>query len=289
MTILTEKAMLASLNISAWNATKHDPTVSDKVARDHNADRDMGRYTKRLIAKERLDAIREAATKARHHHYDHTLPWLDTGARILPAASYFDYMRDQNAFAAQFDAAVADFVSVYPVVLDEAKRKLGKLFNPADYPSHAAIRERFVMRVAINQMPEPDDFRVQLGAEEEQRIRDDINARLGQAASGCVNEVWTRIHDHVAKMVERLGAYKVTKDGVQGAFRDSLVENIRELCDIMPALNVTNNNALEDMRQTLMQELCAIDAPVLRDDTKVRKAVAKKAAAILKDVSDFMA
>ena len=290
MTILTEKAMLVSFNVSAWRARLADRDVTEAVEREHGAERGMGRFSKRLIAKERLAAIDHAAAKARHHHYENTLPWLDNGSRILPAASYFDYTSKQNAFIAQFDQAVDEFVKVYPVVLDEAKQKLGRLFKPEDYPSASEIRSKFSMTAHFNPLPEAEDFRVNLGELEQKRIREAIEERLGEAARGCVRDAWQRIHDHVARMAERLAAYKVNGDGkVENTFRDSLVENMRELVKILPALNVTNDNMLADMTYTLEQELCAIDAPELRQDSKARKAVAKKAAAILKDVSDFMA
>jgi hypothetical protein len=290
MTTLTEKSMLVSFNISTWRARITDRTVTAEVEQAHGAERGMGRFSKRLIAKERLETIDTIAAKARNHHYTNTLPWLDNGARILPAASYFDYTAKQNAYIEQFDRAVADFVTVYPVMLDEAKRKLGRLFKADDYPSPSAIGDKFKMTLAVSPLPEAEDFRVKLGDDEEARIRQAIEARLGEAAQGCVQDAWQRIHGVVERMVDRLKSYSVDKDGkVQNTFRDSLVENVRELADILPALNVTNNNALAEVRDRLVSELCAIDAPVLREDAKTRRAVAKKAEAILKDVSDFMA
>ena len=81
MTIVTEKAMLARLKISMWTARKHDRSVSEQVAQQHGADPDVGRYSKRLVAAERLEQIRLLAARARQHHYDNTLPWLDDGVR----------------------------------------------------------------------------------------------------------------------------------------------------------------------------------------------------------------
>lgn len=291
MTTLTDKAMLASLKISRWSASASDRDIAEKVAREHLAENAaVGRYTKRLVAKERLDAIRELGKGARYHHYENTLPWLDAGARILPAASYFAYMQKQNAFQAQFDTAVGAFVAIYPTMLDEAKRALGRLFNQNDYPSASAMARKFRYAIDINPLPTGDDFRITLGDMEEQRIRESIEGRLGEAAQGAVQDVWKRIHDHVAHMVERLQSYTVDQDGkAQNTFRDSLVENIRELVDIMPALNVTNSNSLEDMRQRLAEQLLEVDAPTLRADKKKRREIAKRAETILKDVSDFMA
>jgi hypothetical protein len=290
MTTLTEKAMLVSVRISRWQASITDRAITEKVIRDAGAHDGAGRFNKRLVAAERLDKLRELGKGARYHHYENTLPWLDNGARILPAASYFDYMQRQNAFKAQFDTAVAQFLTEYPDVITEAKKALGTMFKASDYPSISDMQRKFAYAIDVMPLPEAEDFRIALGDMEEKRVREQLEARLGEAAQGCVRDVWERIAKHVGHMTERLKAYHVDDDGkVQNTFRDSLVENIRELVDILPALNVTNSNSLEVIRQRLSEELLEVSAPELRDDAKKRRAVAKKAEAILKDVSDFMA
>ena len=290
MTVVTEKAMLAKLRISRWAASKHDKKISADVAAQHGADVTMGRYSKRLVAKERLETIAQIATRARHHHYENTLPWLDDGARILPAANYFDYMQQQNAFRAEFEQAVSAFEKEYPVVLDDARRSLNGLFNEADYPDPGQIASKFAMQVDVDPMPTAEDFRVALSEDENARIRESIQGRLDDAVQGAINDVWHRVHDTVAKMVERLRAYEVDGDGkVHNAFRDSLVGNIRALSELLPKLNITNSNALEVMRQRLADELCSFDAPVLREDATIRNEIAANAEAILADIKDLMA
>jgi len=288
--ILTDRAMLVSLSISRWTANKSDKNLSNQVAADHNADPDMLSTRRRLVAKARLDVIREIGARARHHHYECTLPWLDDGARILPAASYFDYMAKQNAFESEFNYAVEDFVIDYPMIVDQAKLSLNGLFNPADYPDSASIRKKFSMACTILALPSKDDFRVALGEQEQERVKEQIELRLADAANGAVADVWQRVHERVERMVERLRGYSVDANGkVQNAFRDSLVENIRELAtNIMPALNITNNNRLEDMRQRLLDDLCQIDAGTLREDSTVRDDIAAKAESILADIQSVM-
>jgi hypothetical protein len=244
MTIITEKAMLARLKISRWGASKHDRAISEQVAVQHQADPSMGRYSKRLVARERLEEIRQIATRARHHHYENTLPWLDDGARILPAANYFDYMAQQNALKAD----------------------------------------------DVDPMPTAEDFRVALSEDENARIREQIQGRLDQAVDGAMHDVWQRMFTAVEHMVERLRAFEVDQDGkVKNTFRDSLVDNVRSLVELLPKLNITGSNQLEDMRHRLADELCQIDTWDLRQDQSQREQVASKAEAILEELKDVMA
>jgi hypothetical protein len=290
MSVVTDKAMLASLKISRWSASKHDKNITEEVAKKHGADPTMGRYSKRLIAKERLEEIAQIATRARHHHYENTLPWLDDGARILPAANYFDYMQQQNDLKALFEQAVAGFAREYPAYVDEAKRSLNGLFRPEDYPAASDIAGMFAMTVEIAPMPEAEDFRVSLSDAENARIREQIQGRLDEAVEGAMQHVWERMFEAVERMVERLKNYSVDSNGkVKNAFRDSLVTNIRELVELLPKLNITGNNMLEDMRHRLNDELCQIDATVLRENATVRKEVAQNAEAILAEIKNAMA
>lgn len=289
MTAVTEKAMLARLKVSWWGAAKHDKDISEKVAKDYNANPKMGRYSKKLIAAETLDEIRMIARRARRHHYANTLPWLDDGSRILPAASYFDYMTEQNAFKAEFERLADQFADEYPEHVEHSKTLLGKAFKAHEYPGANRIRSLFGMNHEIEQMPSADDFRVAVSEEENARIREQIQARMDAGVQVAVNDLWGRINEHVTNLVDRLRAYDTQEDGKTEKQRDKLVKNtreaIKELVDVLPKLNITGSNALEEIRHKLDADLSSIDPhdPASRDDAT------KKAEAILADVADFMA
>src|SRR5215475_7553907 len=83
---LSSRAMLCSLSISQWSASKHDRQASEEIAAHHGAQPDVGRYNKLLIPREKLAEVRKIAGEARREHYFMTLPWDDSGFRVLPAA-----------------------------------------------------------------------------------------------------------------------------------------------------------------------------------------------------------
>jgi len=138
-------------------------------------------------------------------------------------------------------------------------------------------------------LPSADDFRVQLGSREVNRIRRQIEASTRQAMDDAMHEVYGRIFKVVEHMATRLRAYTVTADGVQNTFRDSLVENVRELVDVLPALNINNDPRLTDVISHMRDNLLTYSGDVLRDSAAARIETAQAAEAILKSVSDFMA
>jgi hypothetical protein len=93
--------------------------------------------------------------------------------------------------------------------------------------------------------------------------------------------------------IERLEAFEEREKGDKsdrtGIFRDSLVNNIKELVNIIPALNLTETPEIEAMRVKLLRQLCASPPEELRQSPLVRQHVLDRANAILKEVSEFLA
>ena len=288
---LTSRAMIVSLNISQWTARKTDKRVSDQVARDNGASADAGKYNKSLVAREALENIAECVTAAREFHYAQTLPWLDSGARVLPAANFFSYRSQMNVFTHRFYGAVADFIGNYPAAVDEAKDRLGSMFSPADYPDSAKIANAFKMGVRFMPLPDSNDFRVQLSAEDTARVKADIEKDVRSATQTAMADLWKRIHDAVTHMADRLRKYSIdaTTGKAANPFRDSLVENLRELVEILPRLNFTGDAKLSAMHQQIAAELTAIDAADLRTDANARGRVATAAEQILATMESRMA
>ena len=290
MTQLSERAMLVSLATKHWSARRHDKKISDEVAEQHRADADVGRYNKLLLARGRLSGVTSVISNARAHHYKNTLPWSDEGARILPAAHYFDYTQAQQSFAEQFRIAVADFVDNYPTYVAEARQRLNGMFSEADYPHPSRIARRFQLRHQVMPLPSAADFRVGLDKGEVDRIRADIEQRMGETFREATRDLWVRVHECVQHMHERLSGYGQDKAGkVVGPFRDTLVTNLRDLVELLPKLNVTGDPQLEQMRDRLAKKLCQHEPQELRDDARLRKAAVKEAADVLSAMAGYIA
>lgn len=299
--VIAARAMLAGLKIKQWSGRKLDAKVTAETNRAHGATADAGRYNKALVSRDALAEIVAIANRARKEHYARTLPWADDGARILPAAAYLDFMNVARELRTEFDAAVAKFVSGYGDFRDAAKVRLNGMFDAADYPPPDAIAARFGFDVGILPMPDAADFRVDVGDAEADRIRADIQARTDAAIRDAMGDCFTRVCEAVGNMADKLAADRTNEKGetVPAIFRDSLVENVRELAGLLPALNITGNAALAAVADRMAGELLRYDADDLRTDAGARKRTAEAAAAILADakagadalahVSDFMA
>lgn len=279
--MLNERAMLTVLSMSTWTARKVDKEVTHRTNQDHDAAADASRVNKQLVSKAALADIVTLRNSARSYHYARTLPWLDDGARILPAKIYDDYWRTIEGMRMTFDQKVSDFLSGYDDYVRDAERSLGRMFKRGDYPSQSDIARKFGFGVRLLPLPNADDFRVSMSDDAAARIRADIEAGLQSAMGDAVADVFSRIHERVAHMVEKLG-------DKEARFHSTLVGNIAELVELLPGLNITDDARIDQLARD-MKKLTRYDASALKDDDACRMAVHDDAAVILSQVSSFMA
>lgn len=278
---LTEKAMLVRQAIKTWSGRMYDRAASEDIAQRNNALVDAGRYNKVLVDPAALAPITKIVSEARKHHYTNTLPWEDWGARLLPASRYFDYVQEQNRLQGLFEQEVRRFAADFPQHMAAAQSKLGGLFDPDDYPNAADIEGRFAFGFTFLPLPNEADFRVNLGTEEEKRVRSEIESSVQQMVNRATRNIWDRAYEAVSNMYERLA-------DSDGRFKNSLVGNIRELVALMPSLNITDDPELERIRREMEARLCKYEPQSLREDPTIRADVARDAADILADMGAFM-
>lgn len=290
--VLSTKAMLSHLKVSRWGGRVHDKATSREVLIAKRADAQSGLFTTRLIKKKAFADIAGAEHEARAYHWMHTQPWFDDGPRILPTALYMKYIKEMNDVKGRFDKAVEEFLKEYPAHIAEARTALGDLFDSEYYPSVESMRTKHALEIVITNCPDTQDFRCDLPSEVLDDIKADMEKRLKKQMDSTIADVSERIQDVVGRMAERLKAYSPAdkKGGIKatGTFRDSLVDNVRELAELIPAFNMKGDAKITKLVTRMKKELCEFDADVLREDDLVRAKVSKSADDILATVGAFI-
>lgn len=278
---LNDRALLVQLNISQWTARKYDKRATKEVADAHNTTIAAGRYNKSLLPmNDYLDRVHRKSTVIRTKYYTNTLPWGIEGTQLLPSANYLAFMTDFRNEKSEWEALVLDFVVNYDDLKSQAKLMLGSLYNEADYPSRDEIMRKFGMDMAI--MPVPStDFRVALSESEIGSIRSDLEARLREASASAMKDVWERLFERVKHIVEKLS-------DPAAIFRDSMVDNAKEICALLPRLNFADDPDLEALRHEVEHKLTKYHPDALRNDPDLRRDTAAEAKAIMDKMSVFM-
>ena len=277
---LNDRALLVQLNVSQWTARKYDKRASKEVTTAHGAASAAGRFNKSLLPmNDKLDNIHKKTTFIRTKYYDNTLPWGLDGTMMLPTANYLAFMSDFRKEKGEWESLVQEFLDEYDQMKLDAQRILGSLYDAADYPNVLELRHKFKMDMAVFPVPSAD-FRVAIGSEELTRIQQDVERRVKEAEQAALKEVWNRLYERVKHMAEKLADPKAI-------FRDSMVENAREICAMLPRLNFNDDPNLEAMRQQV--EASLIKHPeALRNDPDLRRDTAAEAKAIMDKMGAFM-
>src|SRR6202048_3559550 len=273
--MITERAMLAAVHISIWTAVKHDRKVSRDVANQHGAHESAGRYNKQLLrGAEKLDALRTLAGQIRQHFYKITLPWSDEGYRLLPAHFYFDLTTQMREYEQNFSKQVEDFLDVYPSYIEQVRPELNGLFREEDYPSANALRKKFGLKLEVLPIPSGDDFRVTTSAEEQARVAREIDANVRQSLQKGTEYLWSRLKSVVSHMADRLNE-------PESRFHASLVTKVFDRVDLLPQLNVGQDQELNRFAAEIRNRLCVYPAHQLKKSDILRVATASNAAALL--------
>ena len=276
--MITERAMLAAVHISIWTAIKHDRKVSREVAEQHGAYAGAGRYNKQLLREaERLESLRTLSGQIRLYFYKITLPWSDEGYRLLPAHFYFELTTKMREFEQAFAQQVEEFLAVYPSYIEQVRPELNGLFREEDYPSTDKLRNKFGVKLEVLPIPSGNDFRVTLSEEEQARVAQEIDENVRQSLQKGTEDLWTRLKGVVVHMVERLNE-------PESRFHASLVTNIGELVDLLPRLNVNQDEELNRFAGEIRDRLCGFTARDLKKNEILRAATANDAAQILTEM-----
>lgn len=277
---LNDRALLATLNIGGWAGRKLDKKVTQDVARTNGVSTSAGRYNKSLLPNcELLDNIHSKAGLVRTEFYDNTLPWGIEGTFILPTSNYLQFTRKFRSDRSDYFSLVDDFAAQYPALKAKAQHDLGPLYCESDYPSEDVIRDKFYMDIQFFPVPS-SDFRVQIASDELMRIRLDVEQQVKDAQAVAMKDLWNRVYAKVEHIAQKLADPKAI-------FRDSMIDNAKDLCDLLPRLNFTDDPRLEALRVEIEGKLIK-NPEILRLHPEIRRDTAADAKAIMDKMSAIM-
>ena len=252
------------IDFSVGTATlrKLDKKASAEVEIQNNAHPRMANVHKKLLGDcQELIAIRKFVGNVRNSHYRMTLPWSDMGMRIIPTTKYFDYHKQMTEYQNEFYTMLDKFIGVYDWAVIQAETTLGDMFNKNDYPSVDTLRAKFNWRLSYIPMPDAGDFRVDIGNEQADAIRE----QCAEYYSTMFHQAIQEIAEPLKNMSERLD-YSNGED--KKVFRDTLVSNVVTAIDL---LGVTSDPKFAKIKQELDHAFTGITPDALREDPYLRR------------------
>ena len=288
--ILSERAMLVALHVTGWSGRKLDKDVGADVASRANAvgePKEIGSYSKRLVVGAAITEVSKLGSAIRKIHYMYTMPWDDTGVRLLPVTTYDRYVQYIDELVSRRHEAREEFLAAYPTYVNEARTRLGTLFNEGDYPTSEELREKIGAEYNFSPLPKAEHFVVSgLMAEQAQKIRESIIEQTEAKLVGTVTNLWNRLASAIENMHEKL---EPDAEGNYRVFQESSLTHLREVAALIPDLNISGDENLNLLASEVDLLLDGVEVNSLRPKnsaydedthTKVRDGIADMSAAL---------
>lgn len=278
MNSILTKAVLCKVSISMFNPKRTDSKITNEVLHEKNAKRNAGIWMKNIIDPKALDPITRLASKSRQVHYKFTLPWGNDAWRILSNKIFLDYQKELTDCKKEFKDQVNIFIANWDTFVEQAKVSLNTMFNPLEYPALNTLRNSFDFAIDFCPLPDDGDFRVELAQNDIDEMKENLNERMKKAQEDATRDLWIRLQQPIACIVEKLS-------DSEAIFRDSLIENVKEIITLIPKINIEDNPLLNSFANEC--NVLIKDPQLLRDDKQEREKTALKAQELLEKLKGY--
>jgi hypothetical protein len=279
---IATSAMMVELNISCWTARKLDKRVSEEVDSAKNTKVKAGNYHKHLLAgNPHHEAVIRYAASCRLWNTQQTIPWSDSGPRIVTMENLFNggYKKQLDDRKVEFERLTDVFMGVYPTLISAAAFQLGDLFNREEYPEPEAVAKKFRFNYTLTPIPTAGDFRIDIGEQAKAELVAQYETAFNERLNHAMRDVWQRLYECLTHMSERLAS---DDEGKRKVFHGTILTNARELIGLLSRLNITNDPKLEEARRDLSAALINTYIDTLKESDYIRENVKAKVDDILK-------
>lgn len=287
---LADRAMLVYVSISCWSARKLDKKQTQKTVAEAGATADAARVNKHLLANadSALKKIQQKANQIRDYLDSNTLPWDDAGNRLLSNEQSLLVVGQLHALDQEFRQLVDEFIDEYPVLRAEAVKNLGDMGDDSDYPQPDQVRQKFKVSITFSPVPVSfGDVRTGMSAEQAQAWQSVFENKVRDQTNRALRAAYERLRENLSKYVDRLKPREDDPGRVQ-IFRDSMVESLRETCDLLDSLNVFDDAELRQINRHVRSGIAAHDPDTLRGSVEVATLVQREAADVLQRMEAFL-
>lgn len=255
-----------------WFGTRKSLSREQKeqAADSFGAESDFLSAGKKLIDTQhpKFKAVTAVRTRTVNYWKGMSLPYPETGIRLIRQDALDDFARRMNGFRGELEEAVVDLGDHYDELMNAARRRLGSLYSAADYP--ASLQGLFAVDWEFPSVEPPDYLRrlnPELYEQECERVRSRFDEAVRLAEAAFIDE----FAQLVSHLCERLGG---GHHGRPKVFRNSAVDNLRDFFERFRSLNVGTNAELDELVDQAQQIVGGVRPQNLRDNTGLRQQVA---------------
>lgn len=279
ITSLATSAVLVSVDVNVWSATKQDRGISSEVTKSKNADSNAGRFVKNLLAN---NVYHKDLVNYRQTIYNwlkrNTYRW-NISQDLLPTINLEKFKSEYDEHQTEFYRLLDDFCDRYDTIKSNMAFSQGDMYNADDYPSVDDVKRKFACNLYVSEVPE-QDFRCQVA----QDLARDLKLQYQKQAEEIVKNVLHQQTERITNVMESIahccGMQEVTKDGKTTTKKrkiyDSTIEKAKELCETIrnfQLIDSEHSTRLRTVANQLDDTLQGVDSEKLRVSDSTRERV----------------
>ncbi len=211
-----------------------------------------------------------------------SLPFPEPGIRLIRQDQIETFDSQITLLKDELSDAVLELSRHYDQLKLAARRRLGSLYNEADYP--ASLLGLFQVSWDYPSV-EPPNYLRDLNPELYQQECERVAARFDEAVRLAEQAFIEELQDLVAHLTERLTGQT---DGKPKVFRDSAVNNLTEFFERFQQLNVRSNDELDQLVTRCQGVIQGLPPQRLRDDQSMRQRVAAELGGVQNVLDDLL-
>jgi hypothetical protein len=219
----------------------------------------------------RLTSVR---TRIVNHWRGLTLPYVEPGVRLIRQADIADFVGAMQSFRDELTAAEATLADEYERMKADARGRLGRLYNPADYPPE--VRGLFAVEWDFPSV-EPPSYLMRLAPEVYRQEQERVTQRFEEAVRLAEQAFVAEFARLVSHLTERLAD---DPTGERRVFRDTVIGNLTQFFERFRSLNVSSNRDLDNLVGQAQQLVRGVTPQDLRDNDGLRQHVAREMAVV---------
>lgn len=292
--------------------SRKDPGTTEEIKVARSLGKDSGRWIQDKYPKSALEQIKQKIAEARQYHNKLTFPFGGSddeeggsdaikGIGILPGVLIPEYQDSMRRFASELSFLVETTFLVDPVQwVNWARAEHNGTFDASNYPGASLdangqlifdedkfkveMRKKFYLKSEPLPVPDAEQFTQNMSALLGTDAQS-VNMRVKDATEEANKQLLARLLKPVQAMASKL-VESPKGDATDIRFKNSLVENIIEIVDIAPKLNIAGDPNI-DAFIAEMRNLTIHTPDELKKDKAIRSKVATEAEALMKRLQGY--
>lgn len=211
-----------------------------------------------------------------------TLPYTEPGVRLLRQSDIETFVHNMEGLRGRLADAEAELDTVYGEIKADARRRLGRLFDPRDYPSQ--VRGLFQVEWDFPAI-EPPNYLMRISPEIYEAERRRVAARFDEAVRLAEQAFASEFARLLSHLTERLGT---SESGERRVFRDTAIGNLTDFFDRFKHLNINSNAELDGLVEQAHRLVQGISPQDLRDNDTLRRQIARDMGRVQNEVEGLL-